>query len=200
MGASTAAALERLGVPWTERELDERVAAAIEATIPRAAPVNPADEFTEHEIAALQEGGFDLAPPRARDDEPIMRTATAYAALVASSLSVAAAAGRVKVDGSRIRQRLARRQAYGIRQAGKWLLPLFQFTDDAFVPGVERVLRHLDERLHPLAVQGWFLRPHPDLYDPEDEHATPISPRDWLLRGGTPVAVAELIEDAAGYQ
>jgi hypothetical protein len=42
--------------------------------------------------------------------------------------------------------------------------------------------------MHPLAVARWFATPDPDLS--VDDVA--LSPRDWLLAGGDPEAVAKI--------
>ena len=44
---------------------------------------------------------------------------------------------------SRIRQRLADRSLYGLKDGNAWLLPAFQFGSNALVPGVSVVVRRL---------------------------------------------------------
>jgi hypothetical protein len=156
-------------------------------------------ELTADERAVLEAGGANLRPLEPEEDEPVVRAAAEYAALLASALTVPEAARRLGVDGSRVRQRLIARQMYGIRRPTGWLLPLFQFEGDGLVPGIERVLPRLSGQMHPLAVVGWLSRPHPDLHRPDDPSETPISPLEWLRSGGGPDAVAERAEDAAGY-
>jgi hypothetical protein len=139
----------------------------------------------------LARGGFDLRPWPAERPSPLARTAAATAVLLAASLTVAEAATLLGVDPSRIRQRLAAGSLYGLKRADGWRLPRFQFADGRLVPGIERVLPHLDRALHPLAVVRWFEQPDPDL---EIDDA-PVSPRAWLLAGGDPAPVATLAAD-----
>ena len=199
MRSATAEALQEAGISISAEELDRRVAEAIRELVTHRPTVDPRTEFTPEEHAVLVEGGFDLSPLRPSDINPELRAAEQYAALLATSLTVREAAQRLGVDGSRIRQRLLARQMFGIRRPTGWLLPMFQFDGNRLVPGIERVLSHLNPHVHPLAVVHWFVRPHPDLCRPGDVDETPMSPRDWLLSGGNPELVAELAEDAAGY-
>lgn len=192
-------ALRRVGIDVSPEELDRRIAQALLEVVPPHAVGDLGAEFSSAERAVLEAGGVDLSPLRPGEDESVLRTATGYAALLASSLTVREAARRLGVDGSRVRQRLSARQMYGIRRPTGWLLPIFQFDEDRLVPGIERVLPRLNPRLHPLAVLGWFTRPHPDLHRPGDPEETPIAPLEWLRSGGTPEVAAELAGDAAGY-
>ena len=91
------------------------------------------------------------------------------------------AAKYLKVDSSRIRQRLRERSLYGIEYDGEKRLPRFQFERRKVIPGLVQVLAELPARLGPLDVAEWFLSPNPDL-ELEDRPA-PISPREWLLSG-----------------
>ena len=143
-------------------------------------------------VEVLEQGGFDLEPRPLDSAHPLIRSGVAYSALLASSLSVSQAAARLHVDDSRIRQRLGERTLYGIKLKSVWRLPRFQFIEQGMVPGIERVLPHLDPALHPLSVVGWFTTPNPDLVYGEDEE--PGSPLDWL-RAGYP---AEPLSELAG--
>ena len=197
--SATAEALRRVGLGISPEELDRRVAQAVLSVVPGHAVADPRPELTAEERAVLEAGGADLRPLGPGEDEPVVRAAADYAALLAASLTVPEAARRLGVDGSRVRQRLAARQLYGIRRPTGWLLPLLQFEGDRLVPGIERVLPRLDPRLHPLAVVGWLTRPHRDLHPPGDPEEEPVPPLAWLRSGGSAELVAELAEDAAGY-
>lgn len=153
------------------------------------------------EVAALRGAGFDLESLPSSRDDALARTMLTYACLVATSLSVAEAARLLKLDASRIRQRLAARTLYGIKLRHAWHLPRFQFDGNRVIPGVEIVSPRLREDLHPVAVFKWFTSPDPDLVIedalPEEksgESSLPISPRDWLRSGGNPEVVARLAE------
>lgn len=137
--------------------------------------------LTHEERAALERGGFSLlAGPVDSDSDPVARTAAAYRALVEHSYRVPDVAHLLGVDGSRIRQRLARRSLYGIKPGRDWLLPSFQFTETGEVPSMAKVLPALDPALHPVEVVEWFTTPDPDL----SIKGKAVSPRDWLWSGG----------------
>src|SRR5688572_11643270 len=123
MTSATAEALRRVGLGISPEELDRRIAQAVLAVVPGHAVADPRLEFTADERAVLEEGGADLRPLGADEDEPVVRAAAEYAALLSSSLTVPQTARRLGVDGSRVRQRLAARQLYGIRRPSGWLLP-----------------------------------------------------------------------------
>lgn len=50
--------------------------------------------------------------------------------------------------------------------------------------------REIGEGPRPLDVAEWFLSPNPDLEQGDDGRA--LSPREWLLRGSDPAAVASI--------
>ena len=91
--------------------------------MPSHAVADPRTELTAEERALLEAGGADLRPLGPGEDEPVVRAAAEYAALLASALTVPEVARRLGVDGSRVRQRLAARQLYGIRRPTGWPIP-----------------------------------------------------------------------------
>lgn len=145
--------------------------------------------FTESELAALEEGGADLlhAPP---DPSMAARAIHEYATLRSTAYSVEEAAALLRVNPSRIRQRLTSRPPtlYGLKEAGAWRIPRFQFQQRRLVPGIDRVIASLPPDLSPVAVARWFSVPSPDLE--LDDH--PLSPIQWLQAGGDPRAAADL--------
>jgi hypothetical protein len=116
-------------------------------------------------------------------------------ALLDTSLTTGQAAKYLKVDASRIRQRLRERSLYGIEYDGEKRLPRFQFERRKVVPGFADVLVELPVRLGPLDVAEWFLSPNPDLE--LEDRPTPISPREWLLSGRSVETVVAL---ARGFE
>ncbi len=160
------------------------------AEMPAAAPASGIADLAPEEVDALQRGGLDLSPLEPNEEDAFARAAAAYAALIASSLTVQEAARRLGVDGSRIRQRLAARTLYGIKRSDGWRIPVFQFDGDHLLPGLGVVAARLDPSLHPLAVFRWFTTPDPDL---EVDNRS-LSPRDWLRVGNDPGPVAALAE------
>ncbi|MDQ5819637.1 MAG: helix-turn-helix domain-containing protein [Actinomycetota bacterium] len=155
---------------------------------------DPAKEFSEEEITALEEGGLDLSPQEEGGPDPLARTVAKYVALLASALTTKEAAEVLEVGESRIRQRLREGTLYGVKAGRENRLPIFQFEGGKEVPGIAQVLKHVDRSLHPVAVLNWFMVPNHDLFVDEEE-ASPVSPRHWLLSGGDPEVLGRLAED-----
>ncbi len=187
MAAITQELLERVGVEISPDDFESLVVEALQAMPAARRAQNSAASLAPAEAAALRRGGFNLEHIDLGDADPVARTAAAYAALIASSLTVPETARRLNIDDSRVRQRLAARTLYGIKLRDGWRLPLWQFDGDALLPGIAEVVSRLDPALHPIAVQTWMLTPSADLAD--DEHAA-LSPRDWLRTGHDPEEVA----------
>ena len=149
--------------------------------------------LTVGEVDALNSVGLSTAPWAASPErDPLIRTIADYMALLETSLTTAEAARYLKVDVSRIRQRLRERSLYGIDYDGERRLPRFQFERKHVLPGLREVISALPEALNPLDVAEWFLAPNPDL-ELEDEDA-PLSPREWLLRGERVEAAVKLAQ------
>ncbi|HME37525.1 MAG TPA: hypothetical protein VKG63_01075 [Steroidobacteraceae bacterium] len=152
--------------------------------------------LTLGEVQALESVGLSTekwAGEASRD--PLTRSIADYMALLETSLSTAEAARYLKVDVSRIRQRLRERSLFGLEYDGERRLPRFQFERKQVVPGLREVLSALPEALNPLDVAEWFLSPNPDL-ELEGRDAV-LSPREWLLKGESVAAVVRL---ARGFE
>lgn len=174
--------------------VDEReFAAALVDFADRAGPLaivdlDPADYFGERQRAALRRVGATLAPLRASDLGPVAGLAAAHAELVRRSLTVADVAERLRVDTSRVRQRIYARSLYAFKHRGAWRIPAFQLRRRALVPGLGPVVGALSPTLHPVAVSRWFTAPNPDLV----VDGTAVSPVEWLAGGGVTDPVAAL--------
>lgn len=169
---------------------DEFAAALIEFA-DRAGPlalvdIRPADYFGEPQRATLRKLGASLQPVRPDVLGPIAGLAAAYAELVAKSLSVATVAKRLRVDASRVRQRIYARSLYAFKHRGAWLVPAFQLDGRKLVSGLDAAVAELSPMLHPVAVTRWFTTPSTDLVLGVDA----VSPIEWLSSGGPPEAVA----------
>jgi hypothetical protein len=155
-----------------------------------------ARSLSASELEALKAVGLNAAPfneGSARD--PLTRSITDYMALLETSYSTTQAAKYLRVDASRVRQRLREHSLFGIDYDGEKRLPRFQFERAKVIPGMREVLAALPEGLNPLDVAEWFLSPNPDLEIEDDEK--PLSPRDWLLSGASVEAVVAL---ARGFE
>lgn len=193
---STQTFLHAHGLHVRPAVLDRLVAEAV-ARLPRGLYRDqPRAELSPSEVEVLEEGGFDLEPEELGENDPLVRTAAEYAALLKTSLTTTAVAERLGVEPRRIRRRLTGRPPtlYGIRASTGWRIPQFQFDGNSLLPGIPDLVANLDPELHPIAVYRWFVTPDPDLTarrlgDRE------LSPRDWLRLGFPPAAVAELARD-----
>jgi hypothetical protein len=153
-----------------------------------------AEKLTVGEVAALDSVGLSTAPfLGGAAEDPLTRSIADYMALLETSYTTSEAAKYLKVDVSRIRQRLRERTLMGIEYDGERRLPRFQFERRQVLPGLREVMAALPEGLNPLDVAQWFLAPNPDL----EVGAENLSPREWLLRGKPVDAVAAL---ARGFE
>ena len=80
----------------------------------------------------------------------------------------------------------------GVTHADAWRLPRFQFdVDGKPLPGIQRVLPHLDPAKSLVAVYTWFMTPDTELS--ADGHT--LSPRQWLAEGRDPATIAHQAAD-----
>jgi hypothetical protein len=141
-----------------------------------------AGELSASELSALRGvGAFKDDVPVNADSDPLLRSQAQYMALLEESVSAAEAAKLLRVDVTRVRQRLRERSLYGLEYEGAWRLPIFQFERRLIIPGLAQVLKALPADLFPLDLLDWFLLPEPELQLESDE--APLSPRAWLLSG-----------------
>ena len=153
-----------------------------------------ADELSASEVAALRNvGAFKEEVPVGAENDPLIQSEAQYMALLEESLSAADVAKLLRVDVSRIRQRLRERSLFGIEYEGSWRLPRFQFERRLVIPGLAQVLKELPSDLFPLDVVDWFLLPEPDLR--LEDNTAPQSPREWLMSGRPVDAVVTLARD-----
>jgi hypothetical protein len=154
----------------------------------------PAAQFSKTELGALVRVGLSTQPwAGAVADDPLAKTIVDHMALVETSLGTAQAAKMLGVDVSRVRQRLRERSLLGVEYEGEWRLPRVQFERNKVLPGLPAVLAGLPADVTPLDVTTWLLEPNVDLEGRTD--GVPLSPRQWLLRGGAPEQVAKLARD-----
>jgi len=146
------------------------------------------------EVAALESVGLSTAPFNgSAAGDPLQRSIADYMALLDTSHTTSQAAKYLKVDVSRIRQRLREGSLLGIEYDGERRLPRFQFERRQVVPGLRETLSALPVGLNPLDVAQWFLAPNVDL-EADDRR---LSPREWLLRGHSVETVVAL---ARGFE
>ncbi|MGI8854167.1 MAG: DNA-binding protein [Thermomicrobiales bacterium] len=153
--------------------------------------VRPEHRLTESERRLLSEGGFDLTSRVAVADDPEVQTQVLYAELLAAAGSAKQVAARLQVSDAAIRQRLGKRQLYGVKVRNEWRLPSFQFDGDRVVDHFADVSPALSPDLHPVEVLLWFITPTADL----PIRGRDASPRQWLLSGGKPEPVIALAQN-----
>jgi hypothetical protein len=143
------------------------------------------------EVAALESVGLTTAPFGSGGDppggDPLAQSVADYMALLETSYTTSEASRHLKVDVSRVRQRLREGTLFGIEYDGERRLPRFQFERRQVLPGLREVMAALPVGMNPLDVAQWFLAPNPDLEVGEKI----LSPREWLLRGKPVETVVE---------
>jgi hypothetical protein len=153
------------------------------------APSAGSGALTLHEMQALESVGLSsTAWDGSADQDPLVQSIADYMALLETSLTAGEVAKSLKVDVSRVHQRLRERSLFGIEYEGEYRLPRFQFERRRVLPGLREVMGALPTQLNPLDVAQWFLAPNPELKLANDD--APLSPREWLLRGEPVSAVA----------
>jgi hypothetical protein len=188
------ASLRARGIVSDPRQFEKLLREAIEA-FPQVALVDPRTELSERGINVLESGGFDLSPRDLGEGDPIARAAAQLAALANASFTAKEAAELLRVDRTRIFQRLntnRRPSLYGFRWHGEWRLPTFQFEGEQILPNFDKIMAVLPRDLHPLSVYRWFTTPTPDLRD--RNLGRDVSPREWLLLGNDPAPVVHIAE------
>src|SRR6185436_19468715 len=140
---------------------------------------DPAAYFSTSQRAALTEVGLDLSPASGDDADHRARTVAAQAVLRDSAFTVADAASTIGVDTSRIRHRLLARRLSGWKERGGWRLPVWQFTTNDVLPGLETVLAAIGTDQPALVIAAFMTTPQPDLL----LGGAPSTPRQWLLAG-----------------
>ena len=141
--------------------------------------------FTEQEFA-------DTEASLARGDLAELERKTRLGAIT-DSLSVAEVAQVLSIDAARVRRRQAKGDLYAFVAGGRRRYPLWQFTSDParpVLPGLAALVQGLPADMHPASVQGFMTTPQEDLR----VDGIGMKPVDWLLRGGDPQALVEILE------
>ncbi|MFD9665816.1 DNA-binding protein [Rhodococcus sp. NPDC059968] len=148
---------------------------------------HPSAQLSDHDAALYDAAGFTedpLAPAAAAAErEQRMRE------LTATARTVEEAARLLGVSTSRIRQRAGAGSVWAIKVGNKLLLPAVQFTGEAMVPNLDRLLTMLPDGLHPLALERALTDPRADLM----LDGGPVSVIGWLTSGGDVESAQEII-------
>lgn len=166
----------------------ERLNAALETAINEleVALYGPSrTELTESEIAMLERAGVDL-DERPDETDPMLDYVKEFAAILATSVTPAALAGKLRITPVRVRQMIRERSLYAIRIEGRLRVPIYQLARTALVPNIGRVNQAIAD-LDPVSVQRWLTTADPDLQD-----ATPLN---WLKAGRAVDAVLHVVPE-----
>ena len=149
-------------------------------------------EMTAYELRFLAESGIDVEEHPDLSD-PMMDYATAFAAILATSLTTAEVAKRLRgVTAVRVRQMIGVGTLYAIRIDGRWRIPEFQFQGDVLVPNIGSVNATINRELDAVSVLRWYTTPDAEL---ETADGTVLSPLAWLKAGLRQAPVVELARD-----
>ncbi len=152
------------------------------------------NDLSDTEVKLLREGGFPEITDSISLSDNLTIIAGEVGVMIASALSQMKAANLLSVDESRIRQRIGNGTLYAMAgDNNKKVLPRFQFTKTGTLPGLGKVLPAINNDVHPIAIQRFFLTPSEDLYSKELN--TILSPRDWLITRYSPEPVILIAAD-----
>ncbi len=179
--------LDGAGLPGDPAHFLELVKDAVRRVVFARHVADPS-ALTNHEITELREIGLDPLVSATDFDDASEATTAKMTAILADSMTVEDGAVLINLHPSRLRQMLSDRSMYGIKEAGGWRLPAFQFAGHRQVRNLGPVLRAAPERLHPIELFNWLTRPEPALLI--EGRAT--SPIEWLELGGAVEPVAAI--------
>ena len=188
MTASTRA-LARHGVFISDEELADELSRALEAV-----PGAPAsDTLSDPEAAFLAAHGGGNAARLVADFDPIavhrrqaLAAADASARLLRGLLTREGAAQLLHIDVTGVSRRVQDGRMWALPRRGR-RIPAWQIHGGHLLPGLPSVVAAIPSEAHPLTIEGLMTTPQDDL-----DGATPVA---FLLSGGSPELVAELIGD-----
>lgn len=143
--------------------------------------------FTSEQFAQTEQR---VARGELRDDENRTRLGT-----VARSHGEREAAARLGLELDELRARQRAGALYAFDASAATVYPKWQFTDqtdDGLLPHLALVVTWLLADWHPASVEGFMTTPKDGLIH-RDEWQTPIQ---WLLRGGDPRPIEQILEGA----
>ncbi|MCU1482704.1 MAG: hypothetical protein JWQ19_3490 [Subtercola sp.] len=179
--------LAQSGAVWSERDIVASITQLIGPQIASGTVDLPADE---RQLWAEYSG--------ISDDEELATQADRRALSETAAQSIMALTGEQVASGlglkpSTIRHYRAENRLYAYMADGKAWFPIWQFNADlsAALPALSEVLGSLDLRLHPRSVAGFFSTVQSELVIGE----VAVTPRDWLLGGGSAAEVVALASE-----
>lgn len=169
-------------------DLAERL--LVEAGIVSAVPSVVGDCLPACEAEALAAVGLRRNSQTQRKAQRArLRYACTLLDLFAASDLPEAIARRLGVSPRTVQKRISEGSLLSVEIDGVQRVPRFQFEGNLEVPGLRKVLATVGREISPVAFAMWFLNSIEDLAWGAEE--APLSPREWLLRGGALTAVTE---------
>ncbi|QHE74175.1 DNA-binding protein [Rhodococcus sp. WAY2] len=176
---------EKFGIKMARLDIERALDAL--PTIHQASVALPAAEAAMYDAADF---GEDQDAYRRK----MLDNVAAYTRLLSTARTSAEVSALLEVDPSRIRQRVADRTLWALKDQGKWLFPALQFEPEGprpgLVRGLDKILSALPAGLHPLAVEGLLTTPQDQLRD----EGKPASILHWLRSGGDIAAASCVVE------
>ncbi|MTD15065.1 hypothetical protein GIS00_14070 [Nakamurella sp. YIM 132087] len=126
---------------------------------------------------------WDPVAQRRRRQEVAAGSVQSVWAATMSASEVAETLGKGRPQISRD---LKARKLYGIRVGSQWRIPRWQFVNGAVLPGLDGVVPAIPDDLHPTAIEGFMTT--------EQDELSGRSPISYLVSGGDPRVVAELLD------
>ena len=124
-------------------------------------------------------------------DQTVVEAAADVLVQNSGALSVTVVAERLGRSANRIRGAIADGSLYGVKMGRTWLLPPWQFTEDAApLPHLRKVIAAIPDGASAISVERLMTDPTDELY----LAGAPVSPRQWLLVGQAAAPVVEMVE------
>lgn len=120
--------------------------------------------------------------------------------LMTTALDASEVAEALGVSDSRVRQKRLAGELWALRTGDGWVYPVLQFEtiDDnqmRQIRGFTQVFKALPADLHPVAVEGFFRTPQPNLFLDR-----PLTPLEWLKSGADIETAVEAAQTVDWYE
>lgn len=135
----------------------------------------------------VPEADIDEHAPTA--GRPVVDAAADLVAATSALLTAAQVATRLGRSTVRIRGAIADRSLYGVKVGRSWLLPPWQLIDDGPLPHLRDIIAAVPEETSAVTMTRVMTEPNDELF----LDGYPVSPRDWLIAGQSPIPVAQMI-------
>lgn len=151
------------GITVTELASELQVSADLLATLRETLDGLTDDRLTDEGPSVVERWGprpslVEVASARAASDAA---RRAALASVLDGALSRDQAAERLGVSAQAVSERLKARTLTAVRRGREWRFPVWQFADDAALPGLRQIIATWPGT--PLSLSTWATKPSPDL-------------------------------------